>query len=325
MSGNLSAAKVAIFGPGSMGCEFFKVCKALDVLSIDVIGRENSTSLEIFRKKTDVLPFGSVESWHASRMDEMASLNAIVAVTGHELSKTALKLMNLGVRKILLEKPAGLSVSEVVEVSKKATETKTQILVGYNRRFYGSTLKAQDIIKNDGGVLSFNFEFTEWANNVVTSVSNKDVLASWFYANSTHVIDLAFFLGGRPSKLVSFVSGGLPWHPKGSVFAGSGVTEEQALFSYSANWEAPGRWGLEIMTKTHRLIFRPFEKLHVQKHSSVSIEPIEYDVSLDLNFKPGLFLQTRNFLEGGSHKNFVTIQEHARRMTEIYAPILEGG
>ena len=39
-----------------------------------------------------------------------------------------------------------------------------------------------------------------------------------------------------------------------ALVAGAGVTENGALFSYHANWEAPGRWSVEIMTKKRRLM-----------------------------------------------------------------------
>ena len=42
---------------------------------------------------------------------------------------------------------------------------------------------------------------------------------------------------------------GLDWHSSSSQFCGSGITDKGALFSYSADWESPGRWGIEIKTE----------------------------------------------------------------------------
>ena len=80
------------------------------------------------------------------------------------------------------------------------------------------------------------------------------------------------------------------------MFAGAGISQNGALFSYHANWEAPGRWVVEILTKKHRLIFRPLEKLQIQRIGSITAEEFLIDTRLDVNFKPGLFLQVEHFL-----------------------------
>ena len=67
-------------------------------------------------------------------------------------------------KNILVEKPAGLNKQKIMEVSELAKEKDAQVYVAYNRRYYASVLKAQEIIAEDGGVTSFNFEFTEWAH-----------------------------------------------------------------------------------------------------------------------------------------------------------------
>ena len=77
-------------------------------------------------------------------------------------------------------------------------------------------------------------------------------LEEWFLQNSSHVIDLAFFIGGHPTDLKSFVSAGASWHPSGTVFSGAGVTSSNALFSYNANWDSAGRWWVEFLTKENR-------------------------------------------------------------------------
>jgi hypothetical protein len=90
----------------------------------------------------------------------------------------------------------------------------------------------------------------------------------------------------------------LPWHSTASIFAGAGVTDKGVLFSYQANWGAPGRWGVEVLTANYRLIFRPMESLQMMRKGSVKIESVEIDESLDKTFKPGLHEQVRRFIDG---------------------------
>lgn len=318
MSDNISSKKVVLFGTGKMGVEYSKVLQHLGV-NFSVVGR-SEVGVERFYKQTGIraIPNG-FSAWREKC--EAGVKFAIVAVSVEELSETAINLMNFGVRKILLEKPAGLNAEEIKLVRNKSEETGTKIIIAYNRRFYASVLRAQEIIKKDGGVKSFNFEFTEWTHLIPDHIK-EDVKKNWFLANSTHVVDLAFFLGGEPKEFKSFTSGGCDWHPVASVFSGAGVTKNGALFSYYANWLGPGRWGVEVITDHHRLIFRPLEKLQVQLNKSVAINFIEIDDQLDKDFKPGLFKQTEYFIKDIDHPNFATIDIHYENVVNYFQKII---
>ena len=318
MSDNLSSKKVVLLGAGKMGVEYSKVLRHLGV-NFSVAGRSEA-GVERFYTQTGIraIPNG-FSAWKEKCETDVEF--AIVAVSVEELSKTAINLMDFGVRKILLEKPAGLNTKEIKLIRDKARDTETKIIIAYNRRFYASVLKAQEIIEKDGGVKSFNFEFTEWVHLIPEDIK-EDVKKNWFLANSTHVVDMAFLLGGAPKEFKSFTSGGCDWHPAATVFSGAGVAENGALFSYQANWLGPGRWGVEVITNHHRLIFRPLEKLQVQLNKSVAINFIEIDDLLDRDFKPGLFKQTDFFLKEVDHPNFLTIDKHFENVTNYFQKIV---
>lgn len=321
MSPYIKNEKIVVFGVGEMGREYTKVLKALGCNDISVIGRRKERCASFFDQTGIKAIHGGVSKWLKSKNPEID--NAIVAVSVEELAKTTIELLDYGVKNILLEKPAGLNAGEIEKVKNKADEKGANVLVAYNRRFYASTLKAQEMIKDDGGVLSFNFEFTEWPHTILAATHIADATkANWFLANSSHVADLAFFLGGRPREMFSFKSGGCHWHPSGTIFTGAGVADTGALFSYCANWDAPGRWGLEIMTKNHRLIFKPMEKLQIQKQKSLAVEPVDLDYSLDTEFKPGLYLQTKYFLEDIKHPNFIEITRQSENVRGIFSRIM---
>lgn len=311
--------KIVLIGAGHMGCEYAKVLRALDA-EHEVVGRSEA-GVKRFREQTDQPALaGGLDAWLPERRAEEYA--AIVAVNVEALAVTTLRLMDAGVQNILLEKPAGLNTDEIGSVRERAAATGTRVMVAYNRRFYASTLKAQEIIREDGGVQSFAFDFTEWPHNVLAAIKHPGVLANWYLANSTHLVDLAFLLGGLPREMVTHIAGGADWHPAATRFVGAGVTEHNALFSYHANWDAPGRFSLEVMTARHRLIFRPVEKLHVTAQRSVSIDPVPLDDRLDQDFKPGLYRQTECFLTGEPHPNQVTIDQHYRHWTEWYQKII---
>ena len=320
---NLSAKKGVIFGAGEMAVEYCKILQELSA-KFTVVGRNEAGTKKFFEKTGIQALANGFTAWE--KLNPIDTEYAIVAVNVEGLAKTAIKLMDFGVRYILLEKPGGLTPNEIQRVRNKAQDTKTKILIGYNRRFYASVLKAQEIIADDGGVRSFAFDFTEWPHTFCDHPRfGAEVKANWFLGNSSHVVDLAFFLGGKPKELETFVSGGFDWHPQASVFAGAGITDKGALFSYHANWAAPGRWGVDILTEKHRLIFRPLEKLRIQKLKSISEEPVEIDDTLDTKFKPGLYLQTLGFLEGENQSNFIDINEHCNNVFKHLIKIISPG
>lgn len=308
--------KVWLIGAGTMALEYTKVLTALNADFI-VIGR-GQTKAEKLKQATgaDVVT-GGIESFLLSK-PEIPQF-AIVAVPVVEMKNIALLLMQYGIKNILLEKPGCTGSEEIDILYQHANQNHSQVYIAYNRRFYASTLAAQKIMKEDGGVTSFNFEFTEWSHVIEQLSYPKGTLEIWFLGNSSHVVDLAFYLGGFPKKMACFTSGEISWH-KPAIYAGSGITENNALFSYQANWAAPGRWAVEILTHQHRLYFKPMETLQIQNIGSVKVEPFEIDDHLDTQFKPGLYLETEAFLNNDTSV-LCTLREQRNHIHDIYSKI----
>lgn len=304
---------ILLVGTGYMGKEYAKVLKAMK-LPLIAVGRSKK-STETFEKE---LGMGAQSDGLAVwlKKNEVPS-RAIVAVTEDQLGTATRQLVKAGCKEILVEKPGGFNIKDIKDVAKLAKNKKAKVYVGYNRRFYASTRKALEIIKKDG-ISSFNFDFTERSYVVEKSSQSDKIKRGWFLHNSTHVIDMAFFLGGWPKKLLALKSGSLKWHPSGAIYAGAGVTNKKSLFSCHANWESAGRWSIEIMTPKNKLIFRPLEKLRIQEYGSMEIKEVKLDDKLDLKFKPGLYKQVESFL--ADKKNLLTIQEQAKHLKH-YAQI----
>lgn len=308
-------ANVLLVGATLMAQEYVKVLNELKI-SFDVVCR-SETSASLFEQKTGIqCVSGGVASLN---FDKQSYSHAILAVGVEQLSGVAKLLIDKGIKQLLVEKPGGLTVQEIHEVATHAETHSAHIYVGYNRRFYASVLKAKELIEEDGGVLSGNFEFTEWAHKIEPLEKAPGVKENWFLANSTHVVDLAFYLLGAPKDIKSFTSQELPWH-KPVVFSGAGITKSGALFNYHANWLSAGRWSLEVLTPKRKLIFSPLEELKEQKVGSIQVNNIELVDVLDQTFKPGLYLQVENFLNADGNK-LKTIQDQINDLTH-YSLIL---
>lgn len=250
-----------------------------------------------------------------------APTEAIVAIDVPELATVAQTLIAAGCRRILLEKPGGVDRDQVAALAKAAQTSGAEVFLAYNRRFYSSIQAAREALAEDGGPTSMAFDFTENADQIVKLGYSAEVLDHWLLANSTHVIDTAFFLAGEPVDWRPRVAGSLGWHPRAAQFAGCGVTDRNVMFSYTADWDAPGRWSIEIASRKRKFVLRPMEQLQTQMRGSFALEKGPDD-ELDAAYKPGLYRQTRAFLTGEGATDLPDIHHHLRRIQTIYDPMV---
>lgn len=307
---------ILLIGTGPIGIEYANILKSLDQ-NVIAVGR-SETSCNIFFTQTGIRAVsGGFQEWQTH--NERVQLDeTIIAVSENELGSVALQCLKSGIKKIFIEKPGGSTFDEIRKVGTFANEKRAQVFIGYNRRQYASVQMCKKMIQEDGGVTSFNFEFTEWGHVISDLAKAPGVKEEWFLHNSTHVIDLAFYLGGYPLHMNTFVKGSLPWHKNAAIFAGAGESTLGALFSYQANWAAPGRWGVEILTAKHRLILRPLEKLQIQNIGSVGITEVPIDDEWDKQFKPGFYQQTKYFIEE-QYEKLCSIEEQVEHCSTFEA------
>ncbi len=302
-----------LVGAGQMAIDYAKVLDALHC-EYKVIGR-GKVSAAAFKEKLGIdVHLGGIEMFLA--LSPQLPSSVIVSVGVDRLSDTTMALLNYGVESVLIEKPGGLELNDIMQLRLKAEQTGAKIFIAYNRRFFSSTRKVKELIEDEGGVTSFNFEVTEWSHVIAGSDNSETVLSKWFLANSTHVADMAFFLGGKPDDICCFTAGKLDWHPSASVLSGAGRAVNGALFNYAANWESAGRWSVEVLTRENRYILRPMESLFVQKKGTISQILVEIDDDIDRQFKPGLYKQVEAFLSSDT-RSLCSIDEQLA-MFEIY-------
>lgn len=290
-----------------MGREYLRVLNNMHLDTV-VVGRSKE-SAEAFKKETGIIPVtGGIENY----LQQVSSLPdyAIIAVNVTGLYEVCSLLIKEGIRNILLEKPGALWLHEINDLKDEAVKRGVNVYIAYNRRFYASVAKAMEILGKDGGVISFSFEFTEWSDRVEAFNAATEEKERWFLSNSSHVADLAFYMGGKPARINCYTSGSLQWHKSASIFCGSGISETGALFTYSANWNSPGRWGIELLSGNYRVILRPLEQLQIQKKGSLNAEPVILEDMQDKEFKPGLFRMVDAFM-AVEKRGLCTVEEQA--------------
>lgn len=317
MSDNIK--NILLIGSGYMATEYAKVLNGMKK-EYTIVGRGEKSAAALKEETGHDVVTGGIEKYlgDGNQVPEYA----IVALPVESLSDTTLLLIKSGVKNILIEKPGALKISALEEIQKQAEEKNVHVYIGYNRRFYKSVSEAKKMIQEDGGAITAHFEFTEWTHRVEASGNTENTLKNWFLGNSSHVVDLAFYLCGMPKSINCEIAGqeNIPWHPVGSIYSGSGVTENNVLFSYDANWGFPGRWALQVNTKKHRFILKPLEQLKVVEMNSVKIEDCDLDYSIDTDYKAGLYKETEAFLTGEGAETLCTAAEQIEAM-KIYEKI----
>lgn len=299
-----------------MAIDYFTVLNKQN-FDITVVGRGEVSAIE-FESKTGIKPFigGLAAFLNTNNLPENAFV--IIATGTEALMSSLLLILKAGAYKVLIEKPAAISESELMANEEKLKIYANNVYVAYNRRFYASVLEAQKMIEEDGGLQSIHFEFTEWAHKIEPLIKADGVKENWFFANSTHVVDLAFYLAGRPLDWKAFSkSGKLKWHSK-TNFVGAGITEKGVLFSYLSNWESAGRWAIELLTEKRRIYLKPMESISVQEKGTVAIVEYKFDNHLDLQYKPGLFNQIDSFMNEISGR-LLSLEEHINISKYVYS------
>ena len=267
--------RVLLVGGGRMAGEYRKALGALGVEDICVISNTEKTAMR-WRSEYGVEAFwGGYEK----ALDEVANPFdlVIVATPYDELAPAAVKAVECGNKNILVEKPGSL-YSSILEKWCGEIAADVRIRVGYNRLFYPNLRKVKDLIAADGEkITSCRYTFTEWVHTIDFNNNRPYCYQRWGIINSLHVISMAHWLTGMPVELSAMKSGGFSWHEAGSQFAGVGKTDQDVLFSYHANWESAGRWGIEVMTDSCAYRLMPLEKLFRCEKGSVEWKAVEFE------------------------------------------------
>jgi len=264
---------VLLIGGGWMAGQYYNALKALGIEDISVITNTEKTALQ-WKSERGVEAFSGGYARVLPELTNRFDL-VIVATPLDELKPAATQAMRLGNKNILVEKPAAL-YSAFLEEWKEEIPEDVRTRIAYNRLVYPSLWKLKDIIsRNDETITSCFYTFTEWTHTINFNNNRSECYQRWGIANSLHVISMAHSLIGLPTKLSAQRSGAISWHQAGAQFTGAGLTEQDILFSYHADWESAGRWGIEIMTNSNAYRLIPLEQLFRCNKGSVEWKPVE--------------------------------------------------
>lgn len=308
-----------LIGAGLMA-EHYSLALTAHKFDFKVFGRGLNSATE-FTKNTGIEVDRSKIGIELKNLYEIPFF-AIVAVNIVELFSVVKPLIELGVKRILIEKPGAASINELKKLFHISRSKGIDIYIAYNRRFYDHIEILEKMIEEDGGLLSLHFEFTEHIQKIEALNKDPDELSEWMIANSSHVIDLAFFIAGNPLSISAFARGGLDWYKYGDRFVGSGYTNKNVLFTYNSNWRGPGNWSLNFVTINRRFNLSPLESLFFKTHGDKDYIEYKIEKKNNPNIKDGLFNMLEDFFSDKPN-NLKSIKDQITSY-RIYNLIQEG-
>lgn len=248
-----------VVGYGYMGKEYVKALQILNISSIHICSRREPTVESFSVNSRITLSTGGYQQLQReARPGELA----IIATSTEHLISAAKHLRELGFKRFLIEKPLALASSTIQQFQNDFEKDGVEVICGYNRVAYPSFLEAKKMADEEGGITSCYYTMTEIVSPTWEERFPKEELARWGIANSLHVASMAHGLIGLPREWTGYQSGqAISWHPSGSVFVGSGISEKGIPFSYHADWTSKGRWSVEVHSQKASYLLCPLEKL----------------------------------------------------------------
>lgn len=249
---------VTVVGYGTIGKQYVNALRALRVRRIRVCSRSADPLQEL--EGVDGVETIAGGMAHLEGRALPGELGIIAAPTAL-LATAAERLVSLGFRRLLIEKPVSLWSSEIERLADALESEGVEAFCAYNRLAYPSLHEVRARVAREGGLTSCTYAFTEMIKPDWPARFPAEELARWGVANSLHVMSMAHGLIGLPETWHGHRSGSLPWHPTGAVFVGSGLSERGIPFAYHADWGSTGRWSVEAHTPVSSYRLCPLEQV----------------------------------------------------------------
>jgi predicted dehydrogenase len=279
---DFSNSSVLLIGAGAMAKQFAETLHQMNISQVTILSRNKDRVVDLSKQ----YGYKPLSGGYEKHLQHLEPFDIVIVSTPIDLLIPVTELsIETGQTNILVEKPVSVDHRKIESLSKKISSQKVR--VGYNRLAYPNFHKLKELANQEGGITSAKYSFTEWIHAIDFNKYTPEVLQRWGIANSLHVISMAHELIGMPFELKAQQSGGLTWHSSGTIFTGVGLAKNNIPFSYHSDWTAPGRWGIEIMTKEYAYRLIPLELLSRCPKGSVKWEDVSFDSAYP-NAKQGL-------------------------------------
>jgi len=222
----------------------------------------------------------------------------VVVLPPHKIKSVVMQCLRTG-KPVLMEKPAGLTSDETLELVQQAEKYNTFGMVGFNRRFYSVLEHGLAALAHSGPLRGAVLEIPE----AITDERQRGRYTEWEYdhfmfLNSIHGIDLLRYILGEVVAVHSMVRPNQEFKNRAASFAGTLEHEQGGMSTVLALWDTPSVFHLKIIAEEGSLEFEPLQRgwfVKTRGSKEVVKIPIRPD-PVDTHFRTGIYAQDLHFI-----------------------------
>jgi hypothetical protein len=299
--------RLGIIGCGSIARFHADVLKHLGYTIVAASDIVYTDKIKEFCKTYSIKEFAG----HWDQLTKM-KLDALwVTASWNSIDEMLLPLLATGIP-IFFEKPVALSSKKIISAIEAYPDSLANTQIGYNRRFYDFIPEIKALISTLD-ISAIELQIPE----SVSGLNNDNLKKVLFLQNSSHVIDLLFYLLGEKDLTVENIKrfqdhNGLPLGYSGLLLSESGIP-----IHLVAPWNSPCNFGIRFHSPGQLVELLPIETARIYEGFEI-IEPTQQnpirrykpkilkEFFINKNsaqFKPGFLNQAINFIDTCILKN----------------------
>ena len=267
-----------------------------------VSARPESKNINTFSEKYNVK--SKYSSWEEMLSKE--SFDALWVVAGwQEIDNMLLPILAKGIP-TFFEKPVALTAEKLEQAVTLHKNMINKVQIGYNRRFYSFIPEIKNILEN-----SKYKAIDVLIPESVSGITDVNWLNNMFIQNSSHIIDLFYYLNGK--KEIEVVNVHKHINPETNTPEGyNGMLMSNGIpVHLISNWNSPSNFGIkfhcdgtliELLPAEIATIYKGFDVIEPTSQNPIRryVPKIAQQFFIDgesAKFKPGFLDQTINFFD----------------------------
>jgi len=195
--------RIGVIGAGNFGKTFIlpPLTKNSNVVPVGIATLDGADALNVSKK------FGfSYSTADYKEILKDSEINTIFILTRHNLhAKIVIEALNNG-KNVYVEKPLAMKKKELSEIKEALNNSKTRLMVGFNRRFSPHSIKLKEFIGNEHSPLIANYRINAGELPVDHWLKDPDFGGGRIIGEGCHFIDYIRFLAGHEIKNLTAIS-----------------------------------------------------------------------------------------------------------------------
>ena len=325
--------KVAFIGCGNIAYFHYDVLNALGINVIATAARSNSTNIVKFVSTySAIVPYDNYKC-----MIKCEKPDAIFLLTSWDQTENILFDLAEYDIPILSEKPVALTPNKVESLINLYEKKKSKLLVGYNRRFYDFIPEIKRKLTNLN-ISAVEIHIPESSSGI----NDYNLLNNLFIQNSSHVIDIFYYLMNEPEIHIDKIKRALSPHNNKPAGYNAFLSSDDIPVHLIANWNSPSNFGIkfhsenflvELLPLEVATLYNGFEIIEPSQNNPIrrykpKVESQYYISEKSAKFKPGFLNQAINFIETSILCNYMNTQaatlESTLKITKACSSIING-